>query len=213
MKKFIMMGVLMSLAVIATACGNKTQTEDGGQITSISIEKNGSIENTIVEDFSQSYYELDSLSAMIEQDIEAYHNQNPDSKISLSKCELTDDNSTVRVVMKYGDSQTYTEFNGETLFSGTVQDAYSAGYNLDMTLDEVKKGEKTGNSISRDDILGMGESHILIIEKPSDEEKAQEKIAVKCFGDIEFVGAGVEPTGKKSANMSWTQDYCVVIFK
>ena len=106
MKKFIMMGVLMSLAVIATACGNKTQTEDGGQITSISIEKNGSIENTIVEDFSQSYYELDSLSAMIEQDIEAYHNQNPDSKISLSKCELTDDNSTVRVVMKYGDSQT-----------------------------------------------------------------------------------------------------------
>ena len=208
-----MMGVLMSLAVIATACGNKTQTEDGGQITSISIEKNGSIENTIVEDFSQSYYELDSLSAMIEQDIEAYHNQNPDSKISLSKCELTDDNSTVRVVMKYGDSQTYTGFNGETLFSGTVQDAYSAGYNLDMTLDEVKKGEKTGNSISRDDILGMGESHILIIEKPSDEEKAQEKIAVKCFGDIEFVGAGVEPTGKKSANMSWTQDYCVVIFK
>ena len=203
----------MSLAVIATACGNKTQTEDGGQITSISIEKNGSIENTIVEDFSQSYYELDSLSAMIEQDIEAYHNQNPDSKISLSKCELTDDNSTVRVVMKYGDSQTYTGFNGETLFSGTVQDAYSAGYNLDMTLDEVKKGEKTGNSISRDDILGMGESHILIIEKPSDEEKAQEKIAVKCFGDIEFVGAGVEPTGKKSANMSWTQDYCVVIFK
>ena len=213
MKKFIMMGVLMSLAVIATACGKKTQTEDGGQITSISIEKNGSIENTIVEDFSQSYYELDSLSAMIEQDIEAYHNQNPDSKISLSKCELTDDNSTVRVVMKYGDSQTYTGFNGETLFSGTVQDAYSAGYNLDMTLDEVKKGEKTGNSISRDDILGMGESHILIIEKPSDEEKAQEKIAVKCFGDIEFVGAGVEPTGKKSANMSWTQDYCVVIFK
>ena len=94
-----------------------------------------------------------------------------------------------------------------------MQDAYSAGYNLDMTLDEVKKGEKTGNSISRDDILGMGESHILIIEKPSDEEKAQEKIAVKCFGDIEFVGAGVEPTGKKSANMSWTQDYCVVIFK
>ena len=184
MKKFIMMGVLMSLAVIATACGNKTQKEDGGQITSISIEKNGSIENTIVEDFSQSYYELDSLSAMIEQDIEAYHNQNPDSKISLSKCELTDDNSTVRVVMKYGDSQTYTGFNGETLFSGTVQDAYSAGYNLDMTLDEVKKGEKTGNSISRDDILGMGESHILIIEKPSDEEKAQEKIAVKCFGDI-----------------------------
>ena len=213
MKKFIMMGVLMSLAVIATACGNKTQTEDGGQITSISIEKNGSIENTIVEDFSQSYYELDSLSAMIEQDIEAYQNQNLDSKISLSKCELTDDNSTVRVVMKYGDSQTYTGFNGETLFYGTVQDAYSAGYNLDMTLDEVKKGEKTGNSISRDDILGMGESHILIIEKPSDEEKAQEKIAVKCFGDIEFVGAGVEPTGKKSANMSWTQDYCVVIFK
>lgn len=213
MKKFIMMGALMSFAVIATACGSKAQTEDAGQITSISIEENGSIENTIIEDFSQSYYELDSLSAMIEQDIEAYHNQNPDSKISLSKCELTNDDSAVKVVMKYGDSQTYTGFNGETLFFGTVQDAYGAGYNFDITLNEVNKGEMTGNSISRDEILGMGTSHILIVEKPSDEEKAKEKIAVKCFGDIEFVGAGVEPTGKKSANMSWTQDYCVVIFK
>ena len=213
MKKFIMMGVLMSLAIYTTACGNKTQTDDGGQITSISIEENGSIENTIIEDFSQSYYELDSLSAMIEQDIEAYHNQNPDSKISLSKCELINDDNTVRVVMKYGDCQTYTKFNGENLFFGTVQDAYAAGYDFDMTLNEINKGEMTGSSISRNDILGMGTKHILIIEKPSDEDKAQEKIAVKCYGDIEFVGAGVEPTGKKSANMSWTQDYCVLIFK
>ena len=64
-----------------TACGEKTQEVKDELVasaakSSISVNKDGSISSTIVEDFVESYYDVEGLKTMIETSINAYKAEN-----------------------------------------------------------------------------------------------------------------------------------------
>lgn len=89
MKKFMRVGktfalVLCVLMLGLTACGSKAEENaEETQVSSISIKKDGSISSKIIEDFSQSYYDVDGLKSMIETSIAEYKAQNSEAQVSL----------------------------------------------------------------------------------------------------------------------------------
>lgn len=217
MKKFMRVGktfalVLCVLVLGLTACGNETKENAGeAQISSVSVKKDGSISSRIIEDFAQSYYDTDGLKAMIETSIAEYKAQNSQAQISLQKCE--EKQGVIEVLMEFGSDRDYAGFNDEDFFAGTIQAANQAGYDLNVTLQAISdKAEKT--SISKPDLLGMGDHHIVIFAAPETENGEEaEAIRINCFDEILYVGEGVTAVDKKNADVKLSDGYGIIVFK
>ena len=204
MKKLKAAGILAVLMIWLTACGSGA---DAGQETmnSLTLDKDGSVENTIIEGFDKDYYDLDGLNTMIKDSIEQYCRQNPTAEITLKGSEVSD--GQVRVSMKYDSAASYMGYNSKTLFAGTIQEAYSEGYDLDISLTDVKD---SSNTIGKQELLEMGQKHIVIMELPS---TMTDGMRLQCFGEILYVSDGVNSVSKKTADIEQSQGVSVVVFK
>lgn len=204
MKKLKAAGILAVLMVWLTACGSGADAEQE-TVNSLILDKDGSVENMIIEGFDKDYYDLDGLNAMIKDSIEQYCRQNPSADITLKGSEVSD--GQVRVSMKYDSAASYMGYNSETLFVGTIQEAYSAGYDLNISLTDVKD---SSNTIGKQELLEMGEKHIVIIQLPS---TMTDGMRLQCFGEILYISDGVNLISKKTADIEQSQGVSVVVFK
>lgn len=227
MKKTMRAGIILVLMAgfcmsVLAACGDKTQggggnskTKDRNEadstISSITVNKDGGISSRIVEDFGESYYDTDGLKSMIETSIKEYEAGNGDAKIKLKSCKKSD--GMVNVVMEFGGYKDYAGFNDENFFAGTIQAANQAGFDLNITLQAASdKADKT--SVSKPELLGMGDSHIVIIDTANMAgDGGQQSVRVNCFGDVLYVGDGVSASGKKSADVALTGGLGIIVFK
>ena len=171
MKKLKAAGILAVLMVWLTACGSGADAEQE-TVNSLTLDKDGSVENMIIEGFDKDYYDLDGLNTMIN-----------DSAAS------------------------YMGYNNKTLFVGTIQEAYSEGYDLNISLTDVKD---SSNTIGKQELLEMGEKHIVIIQLPS---TMTDGMRLQCFGEILYISDGVNPVSKKTADIEQSQGVSVVVFK
>lgn len=223
MKRFLKVGNAVAVMffcciLCCTACGEVIPEEEMPESASemattstISVKKDGSISSKIVEAFTeQSYYELDGLKSMIESSIAAYQAENAAAQVKLKSCKAKGDD--VNVELEFGDYQSYAGFNDEGFFAGTVQAANKAGFDLNMTL-KGAGGKQKDTTISKQDLLGMGDNHIVILEPSVEEEGATQVVRVECFDEILYVGDGVTATGKKSADVTVSDGYKVIVFR
>lgn len=198
-----------------TACGERTDDDfDGAAMTTISVKKDGSISSKIVEDFGASYYDAEALKSMIETEIADYKAADGTAQITLRSCEV--EAGKTNVLMEFNDHDTYAGYNDERFFAGTVQGADQAGFDLNVTLNSVSGGA----GITKADLLGMGDSHIVILEvvRPDEVTRSEEiqeaqTIRVNCYDEILYVGEGVTPVGKKSADVTLPEGFGIIVFK
>ena len=211
MKKFIRLAMISVICASGlTACN--VLHSSGEMVTSVSINKDGSISSRIVDDFGEDYYDEDGLKSMIEDAIADYGRQSPASTVTLKTCKA--DDNMINVEMEYGDYKAYSGFNGENFFAGTVQEAYEAGYDLDFELSPADN--KDTGVISKQDILNMGENHIVIMERESGDEGDTfiiEPVRINCFDDVLYVGEGISSVSKKSVDYTLNDGTAVVLFK
>ncbi|MDE6917092.1 MAG: hypothetical protein K2P39_09900, partial [Lachnospiraceae bacterium] len=187
-KSVILMLCLCMLGLVA--CGEKEQQgtpevkdEVAATTSSVIVNKDGSISCSIIEDFVENYYDEEGLKTMIETSISEYKAENVTAKVDLKSCKAKD--GVVKVLMEYGDYQTYAGFNQEEFFAGTIQAANMAGFDLNVSLRAVS--DKSGNTtISKPELLGMGDNHIVILGSSGQQEA--EQIRVDCFDEILYVG-------------------------
>ncbi len=202
MRKIRTLILVLFAGLFLMSCGkenveNKVEAESEiVSTTGIQVSKDGSIIETIVEDFSSEYYEEESLKNMILSEV-AEFNKNSETDISVEKFQVK--GKEVTVIIKYPSAAVYTQFNkneynNKELFYGTIAEAYKDGYSLDVTLQNVKNEEE---SIKKDDLLGMGERYILISGEP---------IKVKTFGKILYIGDHVIPASKNEADMTYDEN-------
>ncbi|MCM1184776.1 MAG: hypothetical protein NC337_15520 [Roseburia sp.] len=216
------LGALLLCALGLTACATDGQQGSGSpsgksktkdeMVTSVSVNKDGSIESRIVEEFEASYYDVSALRTMIEEAAAEYTNETASAEVSLEGCEVVD--GKVNVEIKYNDYNAYAGFNGETFFAGTIQEAYQAGFDLNVTLKAVSDKDDA-QTVSKQELLGMGDNHIIIFERPLEEEEEPDgaSMRINCYGDILYVGDNVSTVGKKSADVNVGQGVGVIVFK
>lgn len=211
MKKFIRLAMISVICASGlTACS--ALNNSGEMVTSVSINKDGSISSRIVDDFGEDYYDEEGLKSMIEDAIADYGRQSPSSTVTLKTCKA--DDNMINVEMEYGDYKAYSGFNGENFFAGTVQEAYEAGYDLDFELSPVDN--KDTGVISKQDILNMGGNHIVIMERESGDEGDAfiiEPVRINCFDDVLYVGEGISSVSRKSVDYTLNDGTAVVLFR
>jgi hypothetical protein len=68
-------GIVMAAAAVVSltllGCGSEDQ-----DVTSVSVNKNGEIDTTVVEDFDKDYYSLDDLVKMSDEEVSSYNSAN-----------------------------------------------------------------------------------------------------------------------------------------
>ncbi|HIV90081.1 MAG TPA: hypothetical protein H9744_00110 [Candidatus Eisenbergiella stercoravium] len=194
MRKTVLL--LLAAALLLAGCGGNKSTED---VTSLEFRKNGEVIHTIVEDFSASYYSLDELEAQVQEQVDAYNESAGSNRISVDSAEVTD--GVITMVMTFRGAEDYSSFYRQALFCGTVLEAFNAGYDLDI---ELVSAQEEGTTISRPDILEMGDRHIIVVREP---------IVVKPYADILYASAGVEVTGSREAAVTDSQALSYIIFR
>jgi len=148
--------------------------------TTIEVKKNGNVIHTIIEDFSEDYYDLNALQNTIQSACDNYNATAGEDSVTVG--EAGEAEGILTVAMTYKDSSAYAGFNRQAMFSGTVKDAYNAGYDLNVTL---LSAQEEGNTIGKAEILGMGEKHIVII---------REAVNVKVWNKILYYSEDVVQT-------------------
>lgn len=186
---------LLLASLFLWGCGENEAAEGmAGQVsklTAIEVMKDGSIVETITEDFDKDYYDEETLKNMVLGEIAEYNKTSGNAGISIEKFENKKEKLTVR--MKYPSAEVYTSYNTDEynemfLFNGTVAQAYDAGQSFDITLKDIK-GE---NTVGKDELLAMGDAKLLIATMP---------VHVKVPGKILYISENMTADGKSEADM------------
>lgn len=193
MRKKIAYLLAGACALLLCSCGFDGEKE----ITTIQVEKDGSLTSTIVEAFDREYYDQDDLKEYTLDAVAAY---NTASGGDVSVSGVSQKDGVVEVEMKYGSAADYAGFNGKELFLGTVEQAYDEGKDLDVLLQDVSDPGKTAG---KNEILQLGEKHLLILE---------EEVAVELPGKILYVSDGTEVLGAKSVIAHPREGACYILY-
>ena len=183
MKKIILTILIAALIPALAGCA---QGEENYDETTLSVSKNGRVDQHIIESFDRDYYNIDELKDEYEKAVTAYNESIGSDEIKLKKIELKD--SKVYVDIAFTGPSDYESFVGENLFVGTVNDAYDNGYTMDVTLKGVKEGDKIGKVR----IMGMSDKDIIILS---------EHVRIRTFKDIAYVSANVDVLSDNEARV------------
>lgn len=170
-------------------CSSKDNAENESfDETTVSVSKNGEITEMIVAGFDKEYYSAEELKGEFVSEISTYNqSKGADDLAQLSNIEVRDGN--VYVTMQFKSFDDYEAIQKEDMFVGTINDAYDAGYSMNVTL----KGTVNGDKIGKVEIMGMKDKHIVIISEP---------VKVKTYRPISYVSANVEVINEKEARVN-----------
>lgn len=196
-KILLLLLTVAGTAALLSGCGKE---ESAGDATRLELKKDGQIVHTIVEDFSQDYYNLEELKGNVEAQIAEYNTTAGNDRITLDSAEVEE--GIIRLVMTFRSAENYSGFYRQALFCGTVKDAFNTGYDLDVQLHGIGEDNTV---VGRQEILEMGGKHIVVV---------REAIQIKTFGNILYVSSGVEPLGNgREVNVTDKENLSYIIFE
>lgn len=189
--KMLILAIMSSMLLMA--CGNIKPA----QVNTVSVDKKGSVTGTIVEDFSQEYYNADELKQMIDDEIVAFNQKAGADHVVVSNYDVAQGKASL--VLKYVSYEDYAKFNEETFFVGTVSDAYDAGYTfVDVTSFD---GQET---LPKDKVLERGTSQLMICEAPQD---------YVVPGKITYVSGNVTINDKKTVTVAEDGELAYILYE
>lgn len=177
--------LIMSAAFLGLAACSQSGGGDYAESTMV-VTKRGKISERLIESFDKEYYSLDELENEFESSILQYNENIGGEEIRLKKLELN--GNLLTVDLDFTGPSDYENFTGESLFVGSVGDAYDNGYSMDVTLKGVEKGDKIGKV----QIMGLSDNSIIILS---------EHVRVRAFDDIAYVSANVDVIGDNEARV------------
>ena len=167
------------------------ETEDSSSSYIITINKDGSLTETSVEDFDTKEYDAEALKKMINDTISDY-NGSGEEKISLKSLEIKD--GIARAVINYASDKDYAAYNEKTFVIGDVSD-------LDIT--GVTLADDKNTVLTKDAMPKVKGSYVLL----------NDDITVVVPKEIQYVSRNVKKTGKKTAEVKKAGIDSVIIFK
>ncbi|MCM1173818.1 MAG: hypothetical protein NC341_02070 [Blautia sp.] len=169
--------IMMTAVWMLAGCGS----EEAPDRNTVSIQKDGTIRQVIVDQFEQEYYNIEELEALAQEKIDR------SGSGGTIACEsVKADGENIIVEMTYQADNDYTDFNNRELFCGTVSEASAQGYALQGLVSQ------DGTAVSGEDI--PGENRIVIIQT-----KAGEVLDVNVYGKIVYTSGNITLSGKKDA--------------
>lgn len=201
MKKGIRILLAAFMVFLLAGCG-KAEAETA--MTTIAIQKDGSIEHTMIEEFDE--VSVDALQTMMTEKVAAYNNSNAGAgMIAVDTVELKD--GTARVVMTYPDAEAFDGFMNMDVvavdpalrapfFYGTVEEAFMQGFDLEITLQSVEEDEELQG---KSDLLARSENKLIIYDN---EMNLGAPVQICLQEKPVYISDNVTVTGKKLVEIS-----------
>ncbi len=197
-KRRCMAAVLLLVLLMLTACGSAEPEE----ISTIEVQKDGSIIQSTVGSFDKDYYSKEDLESFAKEEIQSY-SASGDGTIELSDISMLDDGN-VKLTLKFDNSETYTAFEGKTLFMGTIAQAIVAGYEPSGYMTPVEEGESADASVKVKEADYTMDMNTLVV---------QEQYEVTVPGEILWVSSvGTKLTGESSVQIN-TDELTYIIYQ
>ncbi len=209
--KYILLGIVVGL--LCTACGKETE-----EMTTISIDKKGTVEHTILEEFGAEY-NVDDLQQMVLGEVASYQkNRITDTAedVKVSKVEMTDEDK-VLIQMSFPTVEDFKKFQNihsveeNEFFFGTVKEAYDAGYSLNVTLHER---ENDSVLLDHTAILENGDKKMIIYDPDMNYDSQQgigAPVIIRTYDSIYALSDNVVIQDKKDAWIGNTSDLAYII--
>lgn len=197
-----MIGSLLCAAAFALslcACGN-AGNEEGSVIT---LSKDGTVTDTIRENFDQDYYSQQELQDEVLKAVASYNSRVGNEAITVSKVQV--DGDVTDVEMKYAGTEDYADFNGEKFFMGTPAKARLAGFDLNKVYMSVKDPDQT---------MGMAElfstDGLLVLITDTDQTVVLEKKILYISDGVALSENGKAFRREQSENDQISKEICVI---
>ena len=198
-KKIMVLAMTAVMLMAFSGCGKSQDISKLGR-TSIAVKKNGTVVNTIVEDFAESYYDPAELQEMTENEINAFIVYHGDGSAALDS--LDTDDGKVKMVINFGSADDYSDFNSEMLEYETVSEAIISG-----RIDVNKLLDTDGNPADPDKASSLVNEHVVVTSG---------KNLISVPYKIKYVSPGVKILDKYSVDLSETEEgsiVCIVLNK
>ncbi|WP_022778759.1 hypothetical protein [Butyrivibrio sp. AE3009] len=176
----VLTALLLIPSIVLIGCGSSKVDS-----TTISIDKDGKVVSTIIEDFGESYYDLQELSDMATKEASVYNSDFMNDKVFLESVSKDEETGKVTMVLSYNSASDYSHFNQVSLFYGTVSEALEKGYKISEQL-----VDKDGNTLGEAGIQEHLDNHIII---------SSDKSNIKVPYNISYMSKGTNLKGKKEA--------------
>ena len=180
--------MLILTAAVLTGCGTLDEIvgvdewkEWSPVSTSLQVQGDGSVIETIVDRLDQSWYTGDELQDMIARSMNEYNESHEEDSINVT--EYSDAGGDVSVTIVYKTQEDYAAFNNVPFFCGAMLDAELEGYLFEGTFSEVE-----GASLKR---TGLDPSEPLS-HKDYDVCISDGTHTVQVPGEIRFVSSGAQ---------------------
>lgn len=177
--------VTAMMTTLLTGCGD--QLSDAA-VSTVSLQKDGSVEVVTVEDFGEEYYSEDELSQTIAEELTKYNT----TQESVKNKELKVKDGTAKLTMEYAEGTDYASFNDCVFYYGTVSGAVSAGYDLSSVMNAVSR-EDTNKVLVTKDLDTLAENKMIILTEPYE---------IRTYAKILYASSNVSVTGDKEASIS-----------
>lgn len=208
MKKWKKLLLPLFAVFLLVGCGKTTV-----EVTTIAIQKDGSIVHTMIEDFGEE--SVDTLQSMMAEKVAAYGSTS-DAGDGIMVDAVEAEEGTVKVVMTYPDAEAFDGFMNMDVvtvdpalrapfFYGTVEDAYMQGFDLEISMQNVE-GEGVLNGKS--DILALGENKIIIYDN---EMNLGAPVQISAPEEPLYISDNVTVAGKKAVEISETDELAYIL--
>lgn len=160
--------VLCLAAAVLAGCG-QTKTPETITNTTVVVNRNGSLTYYQVGEFDKNYYNLDELTAMVQEEAAKINASRPDGSPDMpvvveSVNYQTAGSSRVVITYRFDSGESFgrftEEYTEESYFYGTLQEAADKGYLNEVTL----KDTKDGNTVSREQMEKNGSARLIITD-------------------------------------------------
>lgn len=189
----------IALLILAASCGLIGCGQDNGpDISSVSIAKDGTIAHQIVGGFEQNYYEMEGLEALAADRVAEYCAENGQDSVTLESVAEEDDKILIRI--NYATDRDYSSFNNRELFIGTMAEANAMGYTLEAVPFVTADGDATEIGFMED----SDKKKIVIIGT-----KPAEELVVNTYTKVLYInrsmtdGMEVSFYGKKGVHIMY----------
>lgn len=200
------------MVFLMTGCG-KAAAET--ETTTIAIQKDGSIEHTMIEEFDEA--SVDALQSLMAEKVAAYNNSNAgEGKVAVDTVELKD--GTARVVMTYPDAEAFDGFMNMDVvavdpalrapfFYGTVEEAFMQGFDLEITLRSVEEDEVLQG---KSDLLARSENKLIIYDN---EMNLGAPLQISLQEKPVYISDNVTMVEKKLAEISGAEELAYILME
>ncbi len=185
--------------ILFAACGKQGDVSEL-DTSSVSIQKDGSVVSTLIEEFSESYYDINELKQMTEDEINSFTVTNGEGTAELES--LAQKNGKVKMVIKFADASAYSKFSEEMLVYETVADAKLSGRIQANLLTDAD-----GNGIDTEKADALSNEHVVITSL---------KNIVAVPNKVKYVSRGVKLVDSYIADLTGTEEdttVCIVLSK